>query len=370
MIKKLFDNPIVYGILGLICIGAFIWFIYLVLPVIVYIILALLIYIIFIPLIKILDRVNLFGKKIPKTLQAFICLSLIGTIIFFLFINILPIFLIQWSKINTLLSGEELPGFIAIAYENIQVFLQDFGIEYNLKKEAFAYLNIYSVDIIKKSLQNVISFSSTLGMSVFATIFISFFLLKDSNMLQRISIQIFSEENQVKVLNAGDKISQLLRRYLIGIIIQISILIGLYWMLLSLYSIPNAFLISFLAGICNLIPYLGPILGGLLIFMLGFTSLVDVHIQNDAIIYFQTIIHILIYFATIQVLDAFISQPIIYSNSVKAHPLEIFIVILIVANIGGVVGMVFAIPFYTVIRIIAKEFITNFKWINSLTKNI
>ena len=66
----------------------------------------------------------------------------------------------------------------------------------------------------------------------------------------------------------------------------------------------------------------------------------------------------------------FIFQPFIYSNSVKAHPLEIFIVILIAGNIWGIWGMLIAIPAYTVIRVFAKEFLSNFKVVQKLTDKI
>ena len=71
-----------------------------------------------------------------------------------------------------------------------------------------------------------------------------------------------------------------------------------------------------------------------------------------------------------QMLDNFLLQPIIFSNSVNAHPLEIFLVILIAGTVAGISGMIFAIPFYTFIRIIAKEFLSQFEIVKSLTKNI
>ena len=69
-------------------------------------------------------------------------------------------------------------------------------------------------------------------------------------------------------------------------------------------------------------------------------------------------------------IDNFIIQPIIFSNSVKAHPLEIFIIILSAGTIWGITGMLVAIPFYTVIRVIAKEFLSEFKIVQFLTKDI
>mgnify|MGYP003295806886 CR=1 FL=1 len=73
-------------------------------------------------------------------------------------------------------------------------------------------------------------------------------------------------------------------------------------------------------------------------------------------------------FAT-QLVDNFFFQPFIYSNSVKAHPLEIFLVLLMAGHMAGVAGMLVAIPSYTVIRVIAKQFFGNIKPVKALTEN-
>ena len=79
---------------------------------------------------------------------------------------------------------------------------------------------------------------------------------------------------------------------------------------------------------------------------------------------------ILAIFVVTQLIDNYVFQPIIYSNSVKAHPLEIFLVILVAGQIGGVFGILIAIPSYTVLRVIASEFLPQFKFVRKLTKNI
>ncbi len=78
----------------------------------------------------------------------------------------------------------------------------------------------------------------------------------------------------------------------------------------------------------------------------------------------------MIVFAIIQLIDNIILQPNIFSKSVKAHPLEIFIVVLIAGKLGGILGMVLAIPVYTVLRVVGKVFLKEFKVIQNLTKNM
>jgi predicted PurR-regulated permease PerM len=71
-----------------------------------------------------------------------------------------------------------------------------------------------------------------------------------------------------------------------------------------------------------------------------------------------------------KVIDNVVFQPQIFSRSVKSHPLEIFIVILIAATIGGVIGMLIAIPAYTVLRVIAKEFFNQNKLVQKITEGL
>ena len=63
-------------------------------------------------------------------------------------------------------------------------------------------------------------------------------------------------------------------------------------------------------------------------------------------------------------------QPTIYSERVKAHPLEVFLVILVAGYMAGVLGMLLAIPSYTVLRVLAKEFFSEFSLVKKLTQNI
>jgi len=75
-------------------------------------------------------------------------------------------------------------------------------------------------------------------------------------------------------------------------------------------------------------------------------------------------------FLTMHLLDGFLLQPIIFSNSVMAHPLEIFIMIVVGAKLGGIVGMITALPIYTIFRVIAASFLSEFKLIRNLTEHL
>ena len=159
----------------------------------------------------------------------------------------------------------------------------------------------------------------------------------------------------------------MLTRYFIGLIIQLTIICILYLIVLLIFGVENAFVIAFLCAILNIIPYIGPLIGSVLAGILTMLS----NINND----FQTItlpttVYVTLGFFIVQLIDNNISSPIIFSKSVNSHPLEIFLVILIIGTLFGITGMIIAIPLYTIIKIFAKEFFPDYKVIKVLTKNL
>ena len=80
--------------------------------------------------------------------------------------------------------------------------------------------------------------------------------------------------------------------------------------------------------------------------------------------------YVMIGFIIGQLVDNFFSQPFIFSKSVKSHPLEIFLIIIISGILFGVAGMIVAIPAYTAIKVILKEFLSEYKLVSKLTQDL
>jgi predicted PurR-regulated permease PerM len=195
----------------------------------------------------------------------------------------------------------------------------------------------------------------------------SLFNLKDSKLLERILLTLVKDEYTDKTSASILKIKQLLSRYFIGLLIQIMILLVVYFGVLLLVGIPNAFVIAFLCALLNLIPYLGPIIGGVLMLLLTMTSNLD---ANFSAVILPKAIYVMIGFVVGQLIDNFFSQPFIFSNSVKSHPLEIFIVILATGTLFGPMGMILAIPAYTALKVVLKIFLSDNKIVKSVTKRL
>lgn len=172
------------------------------------------------------------------------------------------------------------------------------------------------------------------------------------------------ESNLVKSI---DKLNNLLSRYFAGILLQLFILFVIYTIALLIVGVENAIVIAFLCALFNIIPYVGPIIGGVIMITLTMTSFIDADFST---VILPKAMYVLIGLTVGQLIDNFFSQPFIFSTSVKSHPLEIFLIIIIAGLLFGVVGMVVAVPGYTAIKVILKEFLADNSFVKKLTKNL
>lgn len=216
-------------------------------------------------------------------------------------------------------------------------------------------------------------FNATVGafgnliLGISSVLFISFFFLREQGLFYKMIQSLVPNEYEAKAAHAIDQTSKLLIRYFSGILLQMAIVTMLVAVPLRVMGIDNALLIAFFAAILNVIPYIGPIIGALFGVVITLSSNPSAPFYTEMM---PEMIRVLSVFIIMQIIDNFILQPIIFSKSVKAHPLEIFLVVLIGAKLGGILGMVLAIPMYTVFRVIGKVFLSEFKVIQNLTRNI
>ena len=241
------------------------------------------------------------------------------------------------------------------------------------------------VAVVMEKLRELVSFSSVSGLvgsvasvvssafvGLFAVVFISFFFLKDSNLFERIIYALVPDRIEQTMQATLNDIKQLLSRYFVGLLLEmlgVALIDFLGLWLIARLGFSYAIGIAFIAGILNVIPYVGPLMGEAIGVILGIVLKVGVGAGLDVNVWVFALI-ILAIMLTAQLIDNFIYQPVIYSTSIKAHPLEIFIVLLMAGHIAGTVGMLVAIPAYTVIRVIALRFFHRFKPIQRLDPDL
>jgi predicted PurR-regulated permease PerM len=201
--------------------------------------------------------------------------------------------------------------------------------------------------------------------ALFSILFMAFFFLKDGALFRNMIEAVTPDTLTPKVQSIISRTSELLTRYFGGLVIQVIIVTTLVSIGLEIVGAEHAFLIGFMAGIFNLVPYIGPMAGA----CIGLVLVVTSHTGNSESIPLLFGLSLMV-FVLVQLVDNFFTQPIVFANRVHAHPLEIFMVISIAGSLAGVAGMVLAIPTYTLFRIVAQELFSGFKAIDRLTQNL
>ena len=287
-----------------------------------------------------------------------------------LFIGLVGLFIplvIKQGQNLSLLNIDELQTNIENLYTEIITYfdLHQIDVEKSLKDSNL--LTKIDYTIIPNFLNSIISGLGSFSIGLFSVLFISFFFLKDSRLFENGLLTFIPDNKESRWKKSSTKIKDLLSRYFVGLIFQILILFIIYTIGLLIIGVENAVVIAFLCALLNLIPYVGPLVGAFLMLTLTMTSNLG---QSFSEVMLPKTFWVFIVFMIGQLVDNFGSQPIIFSKSVKSHPLEIFLIILITGILFGVIGLIIAVPAYTAIKVIFKEFLSENKIVKKLTQGL
>jgi len=213
----------------------------------------------------------------------------------------------------------------------------------------------------------LISTTGTIFMGTFTVLFLTFFFLSDETLLRNSVMAIVPENNQEGFGQVLSDSRVLLTRYLLGVVFELISMMTIISITLSILGIPNALLIGFLGGLMNIIPYLGPLIGASIGIVLGVVSVLSMGTFDQL---WTTILFILLTFSGANLIDNLLLQPLIYSKSVKAHPIEILLVIIMAGKLAGIGGMILAIPVYTIIRLMLRQFLSHSRIVAALTRSM
>ena len=331
---------------------------------------VLLVYLVVAAIISLIGRpIVLFLRnklKFSNLLAASVSLLVLGSLLFGIISLFIPL-VIQQGENLSLLNLNELEYKLEKLMNEISLFLNldPTNIEHYSSLKNF--INTDNLGVIPEFLNHLLSLLGSFTIGLFSVTFISFFLLKDSHILENAILVFVNEKSEGRLKKSFEKIKNLLSRYFLGLLLQITILLIMYSIILLLFGIKNAIVIAFLCALLNLIPYIGPLIGAVLMMFLTMTS--NLEADFSTVILPKTI-YVMIGFFIGQLIDNFFSQPFIFSNSVKSHPLEIFIVILAGGTLMGTTGMIVAIPLYTALKVIFKAFLSENKIVKSLTQDL
>lgn len=362
MTSKEISNGIVKAVLTLAIILLLLFLVYKISTVIVYVLISIVITLIGNPIVEFLKR-RLKFKNI---------LAVLTTILFFIslivgFVMLFVPLIIEQSNSLSLLDTNSLKNDFNTLLLQANTYFNEHNIDILSLFEKSNISSKINFNFLPDILNSILSIISNFGMGLASVTFISFFLLKDKADFLYLFKYILPDNHEDKILASVDKINYLLSRYFSGILLQLFIVFVLYLIVLAIFGVKSAFTIALICAVLNIIPYIGPLIGTVLAVSLTMIGNFGADFRTEIL---PTSIYVLIGFTVVQLIDNNLSQPIIFSNSIKSHPLEIFLVTLISGFLFGITGMILAIPTYTVLKVISKEFFPENKIVKILTKDI
>ena len=341
--------------------------------VVVYVLLAGVVSLIAKPLKMMLAKIRIKGHRAPDWFLAILSILLIPVIFCGIIAGLAPMVKEVISDVASV-TGDTSLGAISSNLAELNAYLVNtfdldpgFRIEVAILHQVKSLIN---VNIFGNVIGSVASALASFGIGLFSVVFIAFFFIRDEKLFSRIICALAPDRHEDEVAQSLSDVEHLLSRYFIGLIVEMSCVglidfLGL-WAIARL-ELGTAIGIGFMAGLLNIIPYVGPLLGGVLGTIIAMTIRYCGAGACGLDIGFWGFLAILVaVFVLAQLVDNFILQPVIYSTSIQASPLEIFIVMLLAGTMGGILGMLTAIPAYTVVRVVAGRFFPQVKFIRRL----
>ncbi len=337
--------------------------------IVVYILVAAVLAVVGAPLVGRLERLEVRGRRMPRSLAALATLAVISVVADSIKKNFLPLVFHKVHQAATLDFALVTQG-IAEPLEGMQRYMGDllalpdsFSLSDSIAESLHGLVSIDSLNLL---LSSIVGITLSTVVAVFSISFITFFFLKDDRLFYRMVASAFPDRYHSGITRALDEVTVLLSRYFTGILAESLLLTVAAMLAMMAFGMPaaDASFIGLVMGVMNVVPYAGPLIGGVVSVAVGIVTPIEgMTAGRTALVIACTLL-------VLKGLDDFVLQPTLYSERVKAHPLEIFLVILIAGSVAGILGMLLAIPSYTVLRVFAKEFFSQFRLVRQLTDKI
>lgn len=356
---------------GIGIIGALCWYFS---SILIYILLAVVVSLIGQPIMSLLRKIKIKGHRAPDWVLAMVTLLTLIILFFTVITLIVPIVsgIIKGISLDSIeTAARHISGPLAEMNLNLREAFPRLGSDFRIEVAAFQELHkLFDPIAVSSVIGSAANMITNLGIGLFSVSFISFFFIKDEGQFTAIIKAIVPDRHESEAEKAISDISYLLSRYFIGVMIEVAgvaLINFLGLLLIARLGFNAAIGIAVMTGILNIMPYVGPLMGGVLgtalSLIIKYSSAVPIGLDVNFLTFTLILVAI---FSFTQLIDNILYQPVIYSTSIKAKPLEIFIVLLIAGHLAGPVGMIVAIPSYTVVRVVAFRFFRRYKAIRRL----
>ena len=325
------------------------------------------------PVVDLLNGIRIWKFRFPKALSSLLTLLLLYGLFALFFAIFIPLVSRQIDALSGFDAGSIVQG-LRDQLDKIDTVLRKFYRDMPADKTLYDIVvttitNILNPTSITDFAGNIVTVLRKMVVGFVAITFLAFFFLKDEGLFKETIMVLVPDQYEKRVRNVLHSIKKLLIRYFIGIILQSTVVLINITIGMTIIGFPfhQALVMGLLIGIFNIIPYVGPWLGGFAAVLMGVATAVT---TTGYPVIWLLIIYMVIVIACTQIIDNNLIQPMIYSRSVNAHPIEIFLVILAVGSFAGIIGMILAVPAYTALRVFVREFFYNFGPVRMITSGL
>ncbi|MBS7317555.1 MAG: AI-2E family transporter [Candidatus Cryptobacteroides sp.] len=341
---------------------------------IIYVVLAAVMAMLARPFFVLITRPSIKGRHVPSWLAAVLSILVILCCVLGLVTLVVPVVSSVVGDISKANIGDMAQAATVPLKSLNELIIRSFpqvGSDFRIESFALSQLNrILDVPHLSSVLGSVASAIGSIGVGLFSMIFISFFFIRSPRLFINLVTAFVPDRYEKQVIESLNEIGVLVSRYFTGLfceVLGVALVNFLGMFIIARLGFKYSIGIAFITGIFNVIPYVGPMIGGIIGVVLALTVKYVCAASLGAAVSFPVFVAMLVaIFVVTQMIDNYLFQPFIYSNSIKAHPLEIFLVFLAAGQMGGMLGMLVAIPAYTVARVFALKFLGNFKPVRRL----
>lgn len=291
------------------------------------------------PMVTYLQKKNV--KRIIGTIVVFCGFTIILYILFRLIIPML------YTQINDFVSTIpslllEIKNFISGVIDKLSTGGIDLS---NIETNIYKSLETLGTNLTTTLPTNMFNFASNFVSSIgtfFIGLLVGFYLLVDFDSIKHL-LDIIPKKYHRDIVTLASKLNNAFKKFIQG-----TLLISLAIMIISaigygLVGLPSPLLFGLICGITNIIPYIGPWIGGAICVIVGFTISPMVGILSGVIAF------------AVQQIDSVILQPLIMGKTMKLHPVTIMIGLLVFGYFFGIIGMIFATPIIAGLKIIINH---------------
>jgi len=322
------------------------------------------------PVVDLLNGIRIWKFRFPRALSSLLTLLLLYGLLALFFVIFIPLVTRQIDALSGFDASSIVQGLrdqldkIDLAIRKVYKGMPADKTLYDIAVTTIT--NILNPASITDFAGNIVTVLRKIIVAFVAITFLAFFFLKDEGLFKETVMVMVPDQYEKRIRNVLHSIKKLLIRYFIGIILQCSVVLINITIGMTIVGFPfhQALVMGLLVGIFNVIPYVGPWLGGSVAVLMGVATAVT---STGYPVIWLLIVYMVIVIAITQVVDNNLVQPTIYSRSVNAHPIEIFLVIFAVGSFAGIAGMILAVPAYTALRVFAREFFYNFGQVRKIT---